>query len=142
MGIVVRNNPQITINLVDLSDHGKQVTINDGQETQDASAFGGSYRVYRAGLGTPSIECVFFNDHVNGSVESTLRDLISVNETAINVVVKSFSTGLLGTSNPVYTLVGGIDGDLSVLDDTHGELSEITVRFVPFTSFSVSTTTS
>jgi hypothetical protein len=139
MAIVVRYNPFIEIAGIDLSDHGKQVTVNDGQESQDASAFGGSYRVYRSGLGTPSIECVFLNDHANGSVEATLRSLIGVNSTGGSVTVRTVNGVIRSTDNPEYYMDGIIDGDLSVLDDTHGELAEITVRFVPYSTFAAYT---
>ena len=63
----------ISVGGTDLSDHCVQITLNDGQESRDVTAFGDTSRRYRAGEGLASIEATFLNDLSTGSVENTLR---------------------------------------------------------------------
>jgi len=63
----------ITVSGTDLSDHCVQLTLNDGEESRDVTAFGDTSRRFRAALGTASIGATFFNDHSTGSVENLLR---------------------------------------------------------------------
>lgn len=102
---------------------------------------GATARVFRAGLATPSITLNFRNDHASGSVEATLRPLITSGTSgAITIIVKKVNSATT-TVNPSYTMTGIIDGDLTVLNETVGEIGEIGVKFVPYSgSLTVSTT--
>ena len=140
MAIVVSYNGSILVNGTDLSDHATSIRVNDGQETREATTMGNTARVFRAGIQTPSIEATFRNDHAASSVESTLRGLISITSTGFTVIAKKNNSGTT-TVNPSYTLTAILDGDLMVLNDEHGEIAEISARFVPYSgSLTVSTT--
>lgn len=146
MAILVSTNGYILVNAVNLSDHCTSLSMNDGQETRDCSTFttGTPMRVFRAGLTTASVSATFKNDHASGSVESTLRGLVSSSSTGFPLVVQKIAgsaTVPTSTNNPKYTFSAVvIDGDLNVLNDSVGEIAEISARFVPYTgSLTVST---
>jgi hypothetical protein len=138
MAIATRYNAKVLVNSVDLSNHCTQAVVHGGQESKDATAMGNAYRVYRAGLGTPSFDLTFLNDAANGSVESTLRALISITSTGVPVYVRTYNATRT-TDNPEYYMDGIIDGDLSVMNDKTGELSDLTVKFVPYSTWAVYT---
>lgn len=122
----------ISVNGTDLSSRARRITLNNGGETQDATAHGDSNRKFRPGLGTISVEAEFYNDNASGSVESTLRALRTITSTGYNVVTQrkaGSATTPTSTNNPKYTIVAIIDGDLNSMDDTIGELPMVTVRF-------------
>lgn len=138
MAITTIYNAKVMVNSVDLSNHCTQAVVHDGQETKDATCMGNTYRVFRAGLGTPSLDLTFKNDASNGSVESTLRGMIGITSTGRDIYVRKVNA-TRSTDNPEYYMDGIIDGDLSVMNDQVGELAEITVKFSPYSTFSVFT---
>jgi hypothetical protein len=146
MAIITAYDAQILIGPTGTSDFSaycKKVTVDDGQETREATAFSNTYRVYRPGLGTPSIEATFYNDQADNSLNEILRAFISVSAptTTYNVVVRYQAGTARGASNPVWTMTGAmLDGSLLALDDAPGEIPEITVKWLPYGTFSVSVT--
>lgn len=125
----------ITVNGVDLSNHAKNIVLNDGQETRDVTAHGNSVRNFRAGLGTVSIDAEFFNDHGVASVEVTLRPLVATSSTGFPVVVQKIAaTATVPTSatNPKYTLTSILEGDLNVLSEDIGETGMLGAKFLPY----------
>ena len=140
MAIIVSTNAYITVGGTNLSDHATSITVNDGQETRDASVMGTAYRLFRAGLGTPSISVTFKNDHAASSVENTLRSLITTSTSGVVTIEARKLNSNSSSTNPTYSMVGILDGDLNVLNDSIGEIAEISARFVPYSSFTVSTT--
>ena len=146
MAVVTSYDGFIVVNSVDLSDHAKVIRLNTGQETRDATAHGATARNFRAGLRTLSVDATFFNDHASGSVESTLRGLISITSAGFPIVVQADAPSAAtptSTNNPKYSFTAIYDGDLSVLDANIGELAEVTARFVPFSgTVTVQTTSS
>ncbi len=141
MAIEVSYNGQILVNSVDLSDHAQKITIMNGQETRDITAHGNTVRTFRAGLATPSIEVVFWNDQTSASVAATLRTLVTITSTGFAVSARPKNTAQ-STSNPNYSMVAVIDGDVTVMDDEVGEPTQVTVRFLPYSGGLTTTTTS
>ena len=141
MAIIVSSNARLVVAGVDMSDHTVKVTVNDGQETREVSAMGNTIRVFRAGLGTPSITAELYNDTAASSIETTLRALISIASTGFTLSARKVNTATT-VVNPDYQMVAVIDGDLNVLDESHGEVGKLTVKFVPYSSFTVSTSAS
>ena len=138
MAIFVSSNAYALINAVDLSNHCSKVTVNDAQETKEVRVMGTAYALARPGYSTPSIEFTFYNDRANGSVEATLRALIDVEGTGVDINTRPVNTAE-STDNPNYYMDGILDGDLVVMDDEAGELQMITARFLPYSTFSVYT---
>jgi hypothetical protein len=87
----------ITVSGTDLSDHCVQLTLNDGQESRDVTAFGDTSRRFRAALGTASIGATFFNDHSTGSVENLLRTHL-LNDPSSKTPATSPTAALAGTT--------------------------------------------
>jgi hypothetical protein len=146
MAIQVSYNGQVFINGTDLSDHCKVFRVNDGQETREVSCHGNTVRVFRAGIGTPSMEMTFRNDLATSSVEQTVRALIGVSTSAFWVTARKVS-GTISATNPLYQQYSILDGDFMALDEEHGEVAEVTVKFLPAptstgASFVVQTTSS
>jgi len=144
MSVRTSYDAAITINSGSYTDCLNKITINDGQETRELRIMGNAHTVARAGLSTPSMEATFYANHTSTGISQALTNLIGIvaSSSGFDVVVR-YSAGLnLGTSNPVYTMTSILDGDLNVMDDEHGEVAQITARFLPYSSFSISTTTS
>ena len=141
MAVIVSTNAGVMIGGVDFSDHTKKVTFNDGQETRDVSAMGNTQRIFRAGIGTASITLEMYNDTSTGSVESTLRGLISTVSTGVVVQVRKVNTTISAT-NPLYIMPAVVDGDINLLDESHGEVGMVSVTFKPYSNISTQTTSS
>jgi hypothetical protein len=142
MAKIVSTNAQLFIGGTDLSDHCKSLKVDWGQETRDVSTMGNTQRVYRSGVQTASAEAVFFNDHATGSVEPTLRALvIGSTDTGFTVNFRAVN-GTISATNPQFSGQAVLDGSLETLSDEHGEVAEITARMLPYSSWSVVTTSS
>lgn len=142
MAKTVTDDAYFEINGVDLSDHCKRLTVDLGQETRDASCHGNTQRVHRAGVQTVSAEALLLNNHASGSVEATLRALVvGTSDTGFSAVFKSKNT-TASTTNPRYAGTAIIDGPVNVLNHEHGELPELTVRLLPYSEWSTTTTSS
>jgi hypothetical protein len=141
MAIVVSYNALVEVNSVDLSNHCLQVVVNDGQETRDVTAMGDTSRRYRAGMGTASIDCTFWSDVANGSVSQTLQSLITMTSTGFLVRVRKDNSAM-GANNPEYQMIAVVDGDINLVDEKPGEVSQLKARFLPYSTFTVYTTSS
>lgn len=139
MAIVTSYNGFLSVNAVDLSNHCTSLRVNYGQESREVTSFGDTARVFRTGLATPSIEATFKDDLASGSVNATLRGLVSLTSTGFTVIAKRLNSGTT-TVNPSFTLTAVLDGDLLVMNDSVGEVPEISARFVPYSgSLTIST---
>ena len=141
MAIIVSYNAYISVNGVDLSNHCVGLTVNDGQESRDVTAMGDTSRRFRAGLGTSSVEATFWGDTASGSVSQTLTGLVSLFSTGFVVLCRKDNSAR-NANNPEYTLTAVIDGDINALDEKPGEVSQLKAKFMPYSSFSIVTTTS
>jgi len=78
VAVTVSNNALIQIDGVDYTDHCVQITLNDGQETREVTPLNSSVKLYRAGLGTASLDATFYNDLSTGTgnIENMLRSCL------------------------------------------------------------------
>jgi len=141
MAIIVSYNARILINSVDVSNHCVGVTVNDGQESRDVTAMGDTSRRFRAGLGTASVEATFWGDTASGSITQTLTSLVSLFSTGFDVTVRKDNSAR-NVNNPEYSLTAIIDGDVNALDEKPGEVSQLKVKFMPYSSFNIYTSSS
>lgn len=134
----------LSVNGIDLSDHAKNIKLNVGQESVDVSAHGQTKRSFRAGIGMLEVSADMFGDLAAGSVESTLRALITPTSTGFAVIVQKragSATNATSTNNPKFTLTCIYDGDLNSLDETFGEASSVTATFKSYDgTLTISTT--
>jgi hypothetical protein len=135
MAIQTTYNAKAMINTVDLSSKTNKVTVNDAQETKPVRVMGTAYELARPGYSTPSFEFSFYNDHATGTVEPTLRALVSITSTGVPIYVRWDNTAVRGVSNQEYYMDGVLDGDLNVMDDEAGEVPMISATFKPYSVF-------
>jgi hypothetical protein len=119
------SNPSVTINSVDLSDQCTSATLTVKYDALESTAFGGSSRVYTAGLGDHELTVELFMSYAATETYATLATLVG---TATTVIVKPTS-GTTSATNPSMQLVGSFLESLPVLDATLGELSSISLTF-------------
>ncbi len=116
MAIEVFDDPFVSINGVDLSDHVRSVTLNYGAESQDFTASGDGTRIMRAGLKNWSMDVEFNQDYAAGEVDATLFALVGAagftavlrpNQAAVSTTNPSFTgTAILESYQPVGGSVG------------------------------------
>ena len=140
MAIIVSTNARITVGGTDFSDHCLEVRVNDGQETREVTAMGDTSKRFRAGLGNASVEATFWSDVGSTSgVSQTLGSLVGVTSTGFDVTVRKVNSAR-GASNPEFQLTAVIDGDVNILDEKIGDVSQLKVRFLPYSTFLTVTT--
>lgn len=126
MAIFVVQNPVVTVNGVDLSDHCQSVTITTERDEVEATAFGATNKVTLAGLGDATMECEFQADFAAGKTDATLWPLSS-STTPFTVSVKSTSAAT-STTNPLFSM-SALLFSYSPIDGSMGDLSTTTVTF-------------
>jgi hypothetical protein len=144
MAIRTSYDASVTFGGTDFSDHCTSVTVSDGSAAMDVTCMGNTYHIFRPGLSNVSFSATFKNDQTDGQVSETIRNLLGIvaSSSGFSAIVRYSSGLILGTSNPVHTMNAIVDGEVNLMDDKIGEVPEITVKFVPYDSYSVSTTTS
>ena len=140
MAIQTAYNFKIVVNAIDLSDHCVGLRVNTPQNANEVSAAGDVHKKYRAGMGDPSIEATFRSDFATGSVQGTLRALITPLSTGVPILARKVNT-TRSSSNPEYSAEMILSGDLMEMDDTWGDVPTVTAHFVPFGTFSILTST-
>lgn len=134
-------NFHIVVNGTTLSDHCTALKVNQPQAVNEVQAAGATHKVYRAGMGDPSIEATFRADDSTGSVNYTLGALITPLSTGVPITCRRLNTTIT-SANPEYTMAGIVSGDLMRIDDSWGEVPSISVKFVPVGAFSIVSTSS
>jgi hypothetical protein len=119
------SNPSLTVNAVDLQDQTTSATLNVKFDALESTAFGGSSRVYTAGLGDHELTVELFMSYAATETYATLAALVG---TATTIVMKPTSAAVSAT-NPSFTLTGTYLETLPVIDATLGELSSISLTF-------------
>jgi hypothetical protein len=141
MAIVVSYNALLFVNGIDFSNHCVGLVVNDGQESRDVTAMGDTSRRFRAGLGTSSIEATLWSDVASGSVNQTLTPLVTLASTGFIVYARKDNSARTA-NNPEYYMTAIIDGAVNVLDEKPGEVAQLKVKFMPYSSFNVFTSSS
>ena len=96
MAIVgVFTNAYVSVNGVDLSDHGRSITVSDERAAVDVTAFGAGYVQETKGLGTATISIGFLQDLSAAKVHATLQPLIG-SSTPVAVEVRAVNSGTHG----------------------------------------------
>ena len=117
MAIQTSYNFYIVINGTSMSDHCVALKVAMPQTANEVSAAGNVHKVYRAGMGDPSIEATFRADDSTGGVNYTLRAMVTPLSTGVAVTARRINTTLT-SANPEYSFQGILSGDLMVVDDS------------------------
>lgn len=124
MAIFVIENPKITINAVDLTNHITSVTIEETYADVDTTAFGSSAKTRTAGLGDHKITLDFQQDFAATSVEATIYPLLGT-LTAISIFALS---GTTSSTNPNYAF-SALVNDWKPLDGKVGDLATSSITW-------------
>src|SRR3954469_1581700 len=127
MAIFTLTDATVIINGVTLSDHADSVTVNDGRDAVDITAFGATNKAVAKGLGDASISIEMFQDFAAGKTHATLQPLLG-SSTPVAVEVRATSAGRSAT-NPAALLAGALLMNYNMLAGGVGEASKITAEF-------------
>lgn len=128
MAIFTLTDAFISINGVTLSDHADSVTVNDGRDSVDITAFGATSKAVAKGLGDASISIEMYQDFAAGKTHATLQPLLG-SSTPVAIEVRATSGGRSAT-NPAALLAGALLMNYNMLAGGVGEASKITAEFV------------
>ena len=126
---VYLSNPKVTINAVDLQDQCTSATVNYVYEQLETTAFGDTARKYGASTVTSlqnnSIEVELYQSYAGSETEATIYGLVGIQTT----IIVAPASGVVGVTNPFYTLTGCYLESHTPINASLGELSTITLVF-------------
>jgi hypothetical protein len=126
---VYLSNPHVTINSVVLQDQCTSATVNYVLEQLETTAFGDTARKYGASTVTSlqnnSIEVELYQSYSASETEATIFGLVGIQTT----IVVAPASGVVGVTNPFYTLTGCYLESHTPINASLGELSTITLVF-------------
>ena len=126
---VYLSNPVVTINSVALTDQCTSATVNYVYEQLETTSFGDTARKFGGAAVTSlqnnSIEVELYQSYAGSETEATIYGLVGVQTT----LIVAPASGLVGATNPFYTLVGAYLESHTPINASLGELSTITLTF-------------
>jgi len=123
MATLVLTNADVTINSVDLSDHGIDVAISYESEGKEDTAFQDTTRTFIGGFLNWSMEFQFNQDFAASTVDVTMFGIVG---TAVPIIVRPTATTVSAT-NPNYTGTGLITAYNPFPGGDFGEVAKATV---------------
>jgi hypothetical protein len=116
------------VNSVSLTDQCTAATVTNRVDALEATAFGGTSRVFVSGLYNQEITLELYMSYAASETYATLAALVG---TTTTVKVSNTVAGLTTASptEPRFELVGAFLAELPVIDATMGELSTISITF-------------
>ena len=122
------SNPGVMVNSVSLTDQCTAATVTNMAEALEATAFGGTSRVFVSGLFNQEITLDLYMSYAASETYATLAALVG---TTTTVKVSNTVAGLTSASptEPRFELVGAYLESLPVINATMGELSTISIVF-------------
>jgi hypothetical protein len=134
----VLRNVGVIVDQVDLSDRTTSVTVDDGANEVDATAFGSVYTSAVKGMRTAQITATFQQDFDTGSVHDTLNALNDQSTTFEVLIVPDGDASGITATNPGFRIAeahllgysplsGGV-GDLSTTDVTFTNAGDLGVE--------------
>jgi hypothetical protein len=136
MAVFLNNTVGFKIGTVDLSDHVKQITINQKFDELEVTAMGDTGHKFVKGLESSSITVSFLNDDATASVLATLESAYGTSAAFKAVQVASAGSATVSATNKLYsglilinnlTPINGAVGDISTQDITFTVNGAITV---------------
>ena len=136
MAVFLNNTVGFKIGTVDLSDHVKQITINQKFDELEVTAMGDTGHKFVKGLESSSLTVSFLNDDATASVLATLEAAYGTSATFKAVQVASGGSATVSATNKLYsglilinnlTPINGAVGDISTQDITFTVNGAITV---------------
>ena len=125
------SNPDVLFGAVNLSDQCTSVQLNQTLEALESTAFGGTARVYTAGLQNNELTITMYASYAASESYATLSTLVGTQIATITVSPAAPSTpGTYSATNPGFVLSGGYLETLPVMNASLGTLAtmDIVVR--------------
>ena len=125
------SNPDVLFGAVNLSDQCTSVQLNQTFEALESTAFGGTARVYTAGLQNNELTITMYASYASSESYATLSTLVGTQIATITVSPAAPSTpGTYTATNPGFVLSGGYLETLPVMNASLGTLAtmDIVVR--------------
>jgi hypothetical protein len=127
MAKYIIDDPVVTIDGDDFSDHMREATIEASFAEVDLTAFGADFSEMGVGLGTATMTFEAFQDYASNSIDQNLWPIF-VNKTAVTITVKPANTTTSAT-NPKYTMTGRLT-TYNPVGGAKGDASMVTLTFV------------
>jgi len=122
------SNPNVLFGAVDLSDQCTSVTLNYTVEALESTAFGGTARVYTAGLQSNELTLTMYASYAASESYATLSTLVGTQITTIIVSPAApLTPGTYSATNPGFTISGGYLETLPVMNASIGELATMDI---------------
>lgn len=125
------SNPAVLIGAVDITDQVTAATLTYTVEALESTAFGGTARVYTAGLQNNELTLTVYASYAASESYATLSPLVGTQIASIIVSpAAALTPGTYSATNPGFTISGGYLESLPVINASLGELStfDITIR--------------
>ena len=125
------SNPEVLFGAVNLSDQCTSVQLVRTAEALESTAFGGTSRVYTAGLDSIELTITMYASYAASESYATLSTLIGTQIATITVSpVAPTTPGTYSPTNPGFIISGGYLESLPVINASLGTLAtmDIVVR--------------
>ena len=122
------SNPGVMINSVNLTNQCTSATVTNRVNALESTAFGGTSRVYVAGLFDQEITLELYMSYAALETYATLAALVGTS-TTVKVATSDAALTTATATSPRFELVGAFLAELPVIDATMGELSTISITF-------------
>ena len=122
------SNPDVLFGAVNLSDQCTSVQLNYTVEALESTAFGGTARVYTAGLQSNELTITMYASYAASESYATLSTLVGTQITTIIVSPAAPSTpGTYSATNPGFIISGGYLESLPVMNASLGTLATMDI---------------
>jgi hypothetical protein len=122
------SNPDVLIGAVNVSDQCTSVTLNYTVEALESTAFGGTARVYTAGLQSNELTLTMYASYAASESYATLSTLVGTQIATIIVSPAApLTPGTYSATNPGFTISGGYLETLPVMNASMGELATMDI---------------
>ena len=125
------SNPDVLFGAVNLSDQCTSVQLNQTVEALESTAFGGTARVFTAGLANNELTITMYASYAASESYATLSTLVGTQIATITVSPAAPTTpGTYSATNPGFVLSGGYLETLPLMNASLGTLAtmDIVVR--------------
>ena len=122
------SNPDVLIGAVNVSDQCTSVQYNQTIEALESTAFGGTARVFTAGLQNNELTLTMYASYAASESYATLKTLVGTQIATIIVSPSAPSTpGTYSATNPGFTISGGYLETLPVMNASLGTLATMDI---------------
>jgi hypothetical protein len=122
------SNPDVLFGAVNLSDQCTSVQLNQTLEALESTAFGGTARVYTAGLQNNELTITMYASYASSESYATLSTLVGTQIATITVSPAAPTTpGTYTATNPGFILSGGYLETLPVMNASLGTLATMDI---------------